>query len=1752
MKFTPTWYQKDFDLPDIPSFQELEDITGSAFTDDGTYVGPKEKPEMQLVMDTRTKRQYWAPKEYDDDAIKYGIAKLQKDFNSKEWWGMVHDPHLTTGEKISTAWIEAVKTAGKTLAKAGPELMAGVTGLTDAVGIDSGALAKFAFINNPTNLPIYLASSLYRKGAKATAQDYLQLLKDIKTPKGQMGETAKYWQATTQNYSETLDKYFPDVDENIRARSTLVAIGGIAGQVGSSLLLAAGVNQVGGLKAVASVFGTQQFYQLREEYLQKGYSLDSANIWAAIGGGVEGAWEGAGFGGLLKFATLKPSLRNVLISGFIESLQEGAQTASEEFITNVLTDVREETLAEILANISISMAAGFVPGAGFSLAARGMNISMEKAEHDLGKAFDKSPIKPQPENKQAIKEGHIIKGTTPKQELELAKANKGSNDIYEMVKNIANAYNITDEAKIDALYYYARNERIQGKTTAQIMEGLGKQLVAYNDQLKKGKPDKEEQEAAKDISYHLSEEAAQKFHNDNVKALQQSGIEEAQAHVLAKQQDRIFKRLSEVLGFNLQEFKPVKVTTVYYPGKEDMQGTPESKDTSDVPFQSRALSADEEIKGLQKQIDQLDKLANKKPRTNLLSTLRKTGVDYNNTRLDPQKLKDLHIKNVPVSKGGLGGESLEYLIRHGFMYAEEQNDRTSYEEQAEKESQAEKMLESAISGEQVYPLEYQEQLAASQEAQAHKAQLQDELDNLLAEKGKRGYIEIGDTLNKIVLGKYADVTTLQHELMHHWKNVIEVLAAQGNKKAQALKAQMDAIIEKHKSEVKQDINKEEEVLSEAFEKWLYLGGHGNTAEEISLFKQIQRFFKDVYESAQAVTGINMDPEIDSFFKQITGLEPIQIQQSNSWQEDSSFDLKSYLNEKEVKANIEKSSDNFSKEIDNLDKTFSDKEPIVLFSMNKLWTRVGLSDKKLVFSKSKIKKVKKDHGLTDQDLKQLPRLISNPEYIFESSTGDTAFVAVLTRTKRPLIVAIDMVGKNAKIKNIIKSTYNKGPNFIEKEIKADHLLYDKKNPTRYRQHRAPIAQASNPSGTISIANQTGIVKAQKLFQDDKDRAFQYSLFKAEEMGEKVADSRPSKEQVAKDVAAIRNSEIQRSQSTEGFWGSVGSFFKDTVLSVRQRAGAVDPKLKYLFDKLDFFEINYEKKFAEVSKKFIRKYRVLEAPDRAELDYYIYNRCDEELHTFLKAHDMEEEYKAVRNMLNDLYELGNMYGINMNFMHEYFPTLMQDYKGFVSYMLKTNKWTYIENALKELDPENTLTDEEKAIYINKILRGRVPDLAKKPAAAKAREILYKDPNLMQFYAPSDEALKNYVASMSKAIATHQAFGMGPRGQLNIEQSIGGIVQALIDSHTITPQEEAVIKKLLRARLTNQPTPPWVRWFKNVGYLTMMNNVTNAITQLGDFYAAFYKYGFAIGLKATFSKSEITTKDLGIDDIWEEFSDEKGTAKLIKYLFKAVGLEKFDKLGKHTAIQASWLNLRAQAAQDSTALMARLAQTFGKDAGRVLEDIKAGNITDEVKLLVFCDLADTQPIGKSGVPVNYLNHPTARLFYQLKTFTLNQLSLAYYDGVLNIERGIRYRDMKQFTYGSKKLFSLLTLLTLFGAGADTIKNLLMGRDVDIPDALISNLLWQAGLSKYTFYKGKREGYATAVFLNYLPPQASLGDDIYKDIRQMREGKKKGRDSQLWTYAPFGRTYYWWFGGGSEAGKKRTEKMKKVAAKHNRKKKK
>ena len=2214
MEYNPKWY-KDYAL-DIPTFQDLQNVTGQVFDDYGNYIGKQEAPKQQLVIDKNTKRQYFAPMEYNNDAVLYAKAKIDESFDPEEWYGMTKiKPNYTLGEHISAGYIAGLKTFTNEIAQIPTKLVyAGVVGLN---------ALSFGNLQSQENL--------YRASMKA--------------------------------WDKTLEKAGFSVDDEIRNMLTVRA-GELVGQTASSLFVAATVGSIGGLPAVAAVFGSTQFADVMEESLAKGIPHNKA-VWIAFQSAVaEGGLEAVGFKYWASATSVNKAFKNIALGFLWEGTQEASQQIAESAITNFY-GVRSQKLTDILAEVALSfMVGGLVGGAGVAVSGqiepRNMALRRAVGMDEQGRVAPKTqqPSEtPQRELPPASKEAVA-------QELEDAKK-AGNNQLYNLVKYIANANGVTEESAIDKLYPVARKMVSDGATLDTLTDILSQQLIAYNNQLDNGQVnEKANEKAVEQIRLATDPARIEEWRESRKSELEKAGLDKETAETLTQHLARVVTNLSNRLGFDITQKRPVTYGK-REPQSETLKAIKE-REQGDVSFNFGYNERDSqgelllpEQGGLETRgelVDTLRTLKNLKktpmPRRHLLTVLREKGADYNNTStIDKEQYKN---SRVPNKKGGIGDSLSDFLYDNGFM-GKGQREADTYEEASALEQEAADLIDRALSGEKIFPLDVQDAIAQREAQDEGEEWTKREISNIEIDL-TRAQIDLNKGIARILLGETFDPTSVEHEFFHYIDRVVLDAAREGNAEAQKLVNKRNEIIKKAKADLKKqgikDMPIDEEILASAYEKWLWNGAKSNDATEQKLFDSIRQFFKDVYEVVKGLMGVRITPEMDAYFRAMTGEGRISYQSAPDtlFQEGIKYDkngkadtnspefkkwfgdskvvdengkpivvyhgtennfkiFKNLGQSRQIGANVGfffTDSENMAKEYANNKRVMpiylSLQNPLIvepnsiveMFGENieitdafdfftQMDTRVSEQDLKnelikqgydgvilrntnvdtpfmqdihdvyVAFDNTQIKSVN-NRGTFDtespniyyQDDKNLavvhkisssslekaidlggfpvpsigiisknqpfniggditlvgtsdiidPSISSNEVYnrdvwsktfpqteykrttakardafakkfspYFErtqESAGALSSMMYTAQAKNPAGViseferslaakvayietvqgnkvnietkdrSLDVFAKSMwdrwgfrideqfveeaeeayKIadskernnaiskavegafyrtdysgfgeeadklkKEMYQNLFEKDGSLnwnaandieyrvgeylskrgkktvdywelrdqLDKQIKnmddfyewstktvqedllgepmlrvgrtlkpftlenvtkamisgttknaADALVFgpgkvvaagaqrlrsikeikaagkklltpkqaseqmealtqeiiafanevaglkqsdfhsamtraedvmralasvtDKKTPTAEALQRAlnyelaendtynkelldaGVKIANNirnlsrdyfeakPQRAVSLSefvgaiiptsnkydeiakkaedaglqvvrsdNQTEALSSfsdtffQSDYQQEQTREEVFQNNQALKAGNKVLDKAPTNAEVENELSAIESGQVKNVTNAEKNFG-IQEFFGDILLTVRQRVGVIDKRLKYAFDRMDFDEKMRESQYGKRVVGFIRKYRKLDDTQKKVLDYLIGNKQTERIREFCRKNDMLSEYLEVRTLLDELFAEGNKAGMDMGFLDEYFPTKVNDYKGLISYLMGTDKWSEIQRALHMIDPKNQMSEEDKANVINNILRGMSPriymkgeggkgvgfynpnDPIQKQGFQKERKIFHKTPEMMEFYAPADEALMRYVSGMANALAIRSAFNTNKA--FNVDESVGGIVNELLKSGQITYKEEAFIRKMLKARLNYARTAPIVSLIKNIGYLGTMNSFQSAVTQIGDLYANFYKYGFGTAMKALFGKREVTKEDLHLDSIWEEFSDESLSGIMVNKLFKVIGLNKFDEFGKNTAINGAWQDIKKRLQNNDISLLEDITAAFGSRAKSVLEDIKNNNITEDVKLLLWTQLADTQPIGKSGVPVGYLNHPHGRLLYQLKTYTINQLSLFYADGVYKINKGIATKNKKLFLEGVGKTAKLALLLTAFNAGADVLKNLLMGRKIEISDTLLSNMLWNIGVSKYTFYRGQRDGYARALLENYLmPPQISMGDDAYMDIKKIATGKRKPSDTIAVTYVPFGRMWYWWFGGGRTQEKKKGNK--------------
>jgi hypothetical protein len=159
-------------------------------------------------------------------------------------------------------------------------------------------------------------------------------------------------------------------------------------------------------------------------------------------------------------------------------------------------------------------------------------------------------------------------------------------------------------------------------------------------------------------------------------------------------------------------------------------------------------------------------------------------------------------------------------------------------------------------------------------------------------------------------------------------------------------------------------------------------------------------------------------------------------------------------------------------------------------------------------------------------------------------------------------------------------------------------------------------------------------------------------------------------------------------------------------------------------------------------------------------------------------------------------------------------------------------------------------------------------------------------------------------------------------------------------------------------------------------------------------------------------------------------------------------------------------------------------------------------------------------SEMPQQYLSAGNGRIFYMLKSFTIKQIDVFRRE----VYQDLRHGDAKQKAQAMKRFIYLGGLFILANAGADEIKDWMLGRKTDMQDRVVDNLLRLFGLSKYITWQARTEGVGTAMAKTVLPPFKFI-NAVYKDVASV--GDDKGLET-VQSIPIVGKLAYWHMGRG------------------------
>ena len=811
-------------------------------------------------------------------------------------------------------------------------------------------------------------------------------------------------------------------------------------------------------------------------------------------------------------------------------------------------------------------------------------------------------------------------------------------------------------------------------------------------------------------------------------------------------------------------------------------------------------------------------------------------------------------------------------------------------------------------------------------------------------------------------------------------------------------------------------------------------------------------------------------------------------------------------------------------------------------------------------------------------------------------------------------------------------------------------------------------------------------------------------------------------------------------------------------ISTRAKQISPALKNKIRRYGFDLKRRVFRDEKAVKPFLEGYKKMSDRDKSDLDLAFKNSDTAKIDEVLTKNNLKKEFAPVRAALEAIHKRATESGLDVGYIEDYFPRQVKDLKGMLKFFQKQDIWPELAKIIKGKEEKlgRKMSNEEKAELLNTMLRGYKGKA--KPGNIKTREISVVTPEINKFYQDSPQALMNYIYKMNDFVEARRFFGKAAQGsdmsEKTLEDSIGNFVLDLLQKGDIKGVEAKDVEDILSARFGQKGPTGITSAVRNISYIETMGSITSAITQLGDvtwslYKSGFYRTGKAIAKKLT-GRSEISREDVGIERIAEEFSDKSKSANAVNKVFKMVGLDWMDSLGKETFINAlfdkfkglarkekpastlpptptaegkviyhgttkqfteakpssdydtgvidTWIGVHysespeiantfatkeggsvirgeinpkktfelkqtkyanGEIESDQWALQRHIGETvfkehpdlaeqylkkqglsdgrvktildggvnkylenngllvygdlgkdiskayvkimkakgyenikyqntapmeirgvtnktsyiklstptgegaavpteavdrssklspketevkskfrkeieglFGDEADQVVNDLQKGVASENVKFLLFTNLADFQPIDASEMPEGYLKGGNARILYMLKTYTLKQI---------DIFRNEVFIDMhKRPAEALGNLVRLAALFTLCNASADVIKDLILGRPLYDEDddegnfwaeKFIDYLLRIMGLTKYSLYKFKRDGIAEGVSSIVLPPIFNFitrgGKDVDKAMKD--DGEFEPHQAEIIQSVPLlGKLYYWWFGGG------------------------
>jgi hypothetical protein len=549
----------------------------------------------------------------------------------------------------------------------------------------------------------------------------------------------------------------------------------------------------------------------------------------------------------------------------------------------------------------------------------------------------------------------------------------------------------------------------------------------------------------------------------------------------------------------------------------------------------------------------------------------------------------------------------------------------------------------------------------------------------------------------------------------------------------------------------------------------------------------------------------------------------------------------------------------------------------------------------------------------------------------------------------------------------------------------------------------------------------------------------------------------------------------------------------------------------------------------------------------------------------AKEMREllpEIETVRGILNDLYSgLANA-GVKIEYRNDYFPRVVRDLDGLLA-ALGSRRKAEVELILdrhvaaknkklkKPVESWRDLDDDEISLVVSQYLQRQRGTGRGGPAVAKQRKIEELDDVLDQYYYSAPESLQMYITRAVRETEKRKFFGshaINKEGTtiVDADASVASYIAQRAKEGMDTDQLDT-LNAMLKARfqLGEQASNAFISGVKNFQYATLLGQFDAALTQLGDLGSSIYLNGLINTLKAVAGKRTVTVEDMGlINQVAAEMSSINGTGNALEFIFKWSGFNGIDRLGKETLMNAALNKWSKVAKKNPEAAAKRFRTTHGDETAALIDDLANDRMTDNVKLMLWNELSDVQPISLSEMPAYYLNSPDGRIFYALKTFTLKQLDLIRRDMFDKFRSG----GPKEKIEATTNLLRYSLAMGLSGATVQQAKDFLTKGELDpesFPDDVYETLASLLFWGKYSRERYLEQGNIGSFVIEQVVsvPAQDLADKAGRGVLGMIQEDEKGEKAvanAVKQIPIIGKASYYWLFGGAERRLEYEEKQK------------